>query len=209
MKICDYGCGQEGKYILRNGKVCCSSHHSTCTATRKRNSDGLKLAYVSGKKKNEFTDAHRQTSIINKQNIVTEDIINGGSIYRSNHYLKKIIRERNLLEWSCSECGIEKWKNKEIGLELDHINGDAANNNLENLRLLCPNCHSQTDTFRGRGINTGKKKVSDEELIESLRNSKNIRQALIKVGLSPRGGNYTRALKLYATRTTTNIKADS
>jgi Zn finger protein HypA/HybF involved in hydrogenase expression len=196
MQICDYGCGQEGKYILKNNKACCSAHYNTCTATRKRNSDGLKIAYANGKKKNTFTDAHIQTSVINKQNTVTEDIINGGSVYRSNHYLKKIIKERNLLEWSCSECKIEKWNNKEIILELDHINGDAANNNLENLRLLCPNCHSQTGTFRGRSINTGKKKVSDEELIQSLKMSKNIRQALINVGLSPRGGNYTRASKL-------------
>ena len=196
MNICDYGCGQEGKYIQKNGKTCCSLHHNTCVATRKRNSDGLKLAYANGRKLNTFTDAHRQASIINKQNVVTKDIINGGSVYRSNHYLKKIIRERNLLVWSCSMCGIKTWNGKEISLELDHINGDAANNNLENLRLLCPNCHSQTDTFRGRGINAGKRKVTDDELRESIKNTKNIRQALINVGLSPRGGNYTRATRL-------------
>jgi len=196
MRKCDYGCDNEGTYMQKNGKWCCSPHYNTCNATRKRNSDGLRRAYIDGRKKNVFTDEHRQRTIDLRKKRVVDDITNGSTLYRSNHYLKKIIRERELLVWKCSDCGIERWNNKEIGLELDHIDGDAANNNLENLRLLCPNCHSQTDTFRGRSINTGKKKVSDDDLIQSLKVSPNIRQALIGVGLSPRGGNYTRALKL-------------
>jgi len=64
------------------------------------------------------------------------------------------------------------------------------------LRLLCPNCHSQTDTWRGRNINKGDKKVSDEDLINALKECANIRQALIKVGLAAKGANYIRAKKL-------------
>jgi len=70
----------------------------------------------------------------------------------------------------------------ELILELDHIDGNRTNNELNNLRFLCPNCHSQTLTFRGRNINNGKQK--------------NIRQALLKVGLSPKGGNYQRVKML-------------
>jgi 5-methylcytosine-specific restriction endonuclease McrA len=42
-----------------------------------------------------------------------------------------------------------------VPLELDHVNGDRADNRLENLRLVCPNCHAQTDTYRGRNIGRG------------------------------------------------------
>ena len=83
-----------------------------------------------------------------------------------------------------------------ISLELDHINGDSFNNDVNNLRLLCPNCHSITNTFRGRNKNTGRVKVSDETLLEALQREPNIRQALISVKLSPKGGNYVRASKL-------------
>lgn len=142
-----------------------------------------------------FTDADRAKTIQNRKETVLKDLNEEGR-YRSNCYLKRIIKEFSLLEHKCSECGLSDWRNKDISLELDHIDGDASNCKLSNLRLVCPNCHSQTDTFRGRSINTGRKKVSDEELIVSLRESQSIRQALINVGLSPRGGNYTRATRL-------------
>lgn len=51
----------------------------------------------------------------------------------------------------CEECGLEnQWQGKAISLQLDHINGIPNDNRLENLRFLCPNCHSQTETFAGR-----------------------------------------------------------
>jgi hypothetical protein len=194
---CAYGCGQYGFYKMNNHKWCCSPHYNSCTAMKQRNTEGLKRAYKEGRKKNYFTDEHRAITIKNRKDKVIEDLFTEANAkYRSNHYLKKMIKDFNLIDWKCSCCSIDSWQGKNITLELDHIDGSAHNCKLENLRLLCPNCHSQTDTFRGKGINTGKKKVSDEELRESIRTSKNIRQALINVGLSPRGGNYTRALKL-------------
>lgn len=54
---------------------------------------------------------------------------------------------------TCEHCGITEWQGKPITLELDHINGDNTDNSRENLRILCPNCHSQTSTFRNQKRN--------------------------------------------------------
>ena len=69
---------------------------------------------------------------------------------------------------------------------------------FKNLKLLCCNCHALTPTWRGRNINSGKVKVSDQDLLTALKECSNIRQALQKVGLSPKGGNYDRENKLFA-----------
>ena len=63
------------------------------------------------------------------------------------HTRDKIIKN-NLMEYKCAICGnIGEWNGKQLVLQLDHINGDHFDNRLENLRFLCPNCHSQTETF--------------------------------------------------------------
>lgn len=95
----------------------------------------------------------------------------------------------------CECCGLSEWQNKPLQLEVHHIDGNHHNNALDNLKLLCPNCHSQTDNFRNK---TPKPQpiITDEEFVETLKNSKNIRQALICLGLSARGANYERAYNL-------------
>jgi predicted RNA-binding Zn-ribbon protein involved in translation (DUF1610 family) len=62
---------------------------------------------------------------------------------------KRIIKE-NLMPHECSECGISEWKGKKLSLHLDHIDGNSWNHELSNLRFLCPNCHSLTDTYTGK-----------------------------------------------------------
>lgn len=65
----------------------------------------------------------------------------------------RLLRERVLEQgwpYACAECGISDWRGKSLTLELDHINGINNDNRLVNLRFLCPNCHSQTETFCNR-----------------------------------------------------------
>lgn len=73
------------------------------------------------------------------------------SSYSTNH-LKKRLLKTGLLQYTCSFCGLSNWRGIPISLQLDHINGIPDDHRLENLRLLCPNCHSQTETFTGRKL---------------------------------------------------------
>lgn len=68
----------------------------------------------------------------------------------TSHRLRLRLISENIFEHKCSSCDLNTWKDRPIPLELDHIDGNHSNNNLDNLRLLCPNCHSLTDTFRGK-----------------------------------------------------------
>jgi 5-methylcytosine-specific restriction endonuclease McrA len=66
---------------------------------------------------------------------------------------KELVYRLSLKENKCEICGITEWQGKPIICELHHINGDSTDNRLENLQILCPNCHSQTDNFRSRNRN--------------------------------------------------------
>ena len=70
--------------------------------------------------------------------------------------LKIRILNNKLLEYKCAICGnLGVWNDQKLSLQLDHINGIHTDNRIDNLRFLCPNCHSQTDTFSKRN-NGGK-----------------------------------------------------
>lgn len=80
-----------------------------------------------------------------------KDILVKDSTYLSSNTLKKRLIAEGILEEKCASCNIgPEWNNQHLTLELDHIDGDNRNNELSNLRILCPNCHSQTETFGGK-----------------------------------------------------------
>ena len=100
-------------------------------------------------------------------------------------------------ENKCNKCGLDKWLGQDIILELEHKDGNNKNNVRDNLEMICPNCHSLTETWRGRNKKERRHRVPDERLLESLLiNDWNMRQSLLDVGLSAKGGNYNRCHKL-------------
>lgn len=95
---------------------------------------------------------------------------------------KRILHERN---YRCECCGqTEEWQGKLLVLELDHIDGNNKNNSPNNLRILCPNCHSQTTTFRARNMKKGATKLDLVLLEQNLRIHKFATPALRAMNLS-------------------------
>lgn len=114
-----------------------------------------------------------------------------GHVISSAAALKPLIYKRC---HSCQSCGKKTWLGKPIPLEVHHIDGDKLNNCEENLLLLCPNCHAMTDNYRGKGMKTKNSRyISEEDFVEALKKSPNIRQALLTLGLTAKGANYSRA----------------
>lgn len=71
--------------------------------------------------------------------------------YQTNKLRIRLIKE-GIKRHECECCGLTKWLDNPISLELDHIDGNRNNHKLSNLRILCPNCHSQTSTYRGKNV---------------------------------------------------------
>jgi hypothetical protein len=73
---------------------------------------------------------------------------------KSRNFFRRYLTETQ--GYKCSCCNISNWNDKPIVLEVDHIDGNSENNRPENLRFICPNCHSQTDTYKARNIGKGR-----------------------------------------------------
>lgn len=173
-KLCDSGCNQPAKYFSKTtGRYRCSNSANSCPANRKKNSQGIKKAHSEGRIPT-FTEEMRFNSQVSHRRKLIENV----PFEKLGHALrKKIVIEDQ--EYKCLNCGLDEWQGLRITLELDHVDGNRYNNARNNLRCLCPNCHSITDTWK-RGQLEGKnvRKRTDEEIIAAYKKCGSINATL-------------------------------
>lgn len=159
--------------------------------TKKKISEGVKKFYIDNP---DFNKDKYIESIKKAKKIYLEKVKN--EIMNSNYENLKFSRLKKRIFWEqngkCNKCGLSEWLGRPISLELEHKDGNHNNNDRSNIELLCPNCHSQTDTYRGKNCKYKKNKVSDEQIVETYIEFGNIRQTLLKCGLAAKGSNYGR-----------------
>lgn len=100
----------------------------------------------------EHFSKHKSEKVLQLRRDLNEILVENSS-YLNTSSLKQRILKAGLLEYKCALCGNEgRWQGKNLVLQLDHINGIYNDHRLNNLRFLCPNCHSQTDTYAGKNM---------------------------------------------------------
>ncbi len=105
--------------------------------------------------------------------IPIEDILNGDHPQYQSNKLRRRLLEEGYFQYKCYSCNLTEWLNKPIPLELEHIDGNSSNNKLDNLTLLCPNCHAFTTTYRGKnkmqeGVETKRQSSRpDEDIVQT------------------------------------------
>lgn len=113
----------------------------------------------------DFSDFRgKDLSKFSKKNKVSNELLFTEKSKHTRAVIRKRIISEKLLPYKCSICGISDWNGKRLSLELDHVNGINYDNRLENLRFLCPNCHSLTGTYGSKNslIRDSKIEISDE-----------------------------------------------
>ena len=89
----------------------------------------------------------------------SEILVENSSYGGSSHQLKLRLIKEGFLERRCYSCNLTEWRGDPIPIELEHINGNNIDNRIDNLSILCPNCHAQTSTYRGKNQKRKKKEL--------------------------------------------------
>ena len=183
-------CGNKAVYQNKQGNWLCSTSSSKCPCVRKKNSEALKKARLENRVTRKFSKEDRRKALESFNKRLSSIPFEHQSWQRKRNLV--ILEQKN----KCLICNLSEWMGKPIKLHVDHVDGNNKNDARDNLRALCPNCHSNTETYCGKNINSGSKKVSDEAIIEEIRKGLTNRQILLNTGLTPKGGNYERVNKI-------------
>jgi hypothetical protein len=141
--------------LRRLGLEVVGGHHTNIS--RRIKASGLDTSHFTPTVRTEQQRNNRRSRTA--EEILVEDTSAGATRVPSSR-LKRAMRELGVAE-CCALCSIEPvWLGEPLPLEVDHIDGNWRNNRIGNLRLLCPNCHSTTDSYRGRGKRGAKGRVS-------------------------------------------------
>lgn len=200
--ICEC-CGKQTNVKFGSGRFCsriCANKRVHSQKTKEKISNGIKERISSNIEYIQKNSNKIKVSKKDKDNIPNilknkKDLYNLNLLNRDFDSLKfELIKKRILLEQNneCNNCHISEWNNKPLTLELEHKDGNHNNNLRENLECLCPNCHSQTETWRGRNQKRKQNKISDESLLLSFYKNNNIRQTLLDLNMAAKGKNYDR-----------------
>ena len=103
-------------------------------------------------KTNQGGKGAKKTKEEGKNKIPLLEILDGKHPQYQTNKLRIRLISAGIKEERCEICNITEWNGLPVSLELDHIDGDRTNHRLENVRIICPNCHSQTVTYRARNI---------------------------------------------------------
>lgn len=148
------------KEVLRKLGMC--DHGNNYTTLRKViNEYNLDLTKIS---ENRSKLSSKLIKKLHAKHIITlDEILIENSTYLNGANLKNKLFEANLKDKKCECCGLSEWLEKPIPLQIHHKNGVHNDNRIENLELLCPNCHALTDTFAGKNIDHSKQKRKQKE----------------------------------------------
>lgn len=135
---------------ILKASICCNSATSAAAFLGIQYNTYRKHATRLGVFKKNQSGKGTKKPITDHRKISLSEILAGEHPQYQTNKLRKRLFEENIKKKKCECCGITDWLNKPAPLELDHKDGNKNNHRLNNLRILCPNCHAQTETYRGK-----------------------------------------------------------